>query len=63
MSVRNLTPWPSLRTDIRNRAWNWVDEQVKVCHGGPNTLVTSRKSDDLKAFREAQVHEFGRATT
>ncbi|MFJ6836458.1 type 1 glutamine amidotransferase domain-containing protein [Streptomyces sp. NPDC091209] len=60
---RSLTSWPSLRTDIRNAAGNWVDEQVKVCDGGPNTLVTSRKPDDLKAFCEALVHEFGRATT
>jgi protease I len=60
---RNLTSWPSLRTDIRNAAGNWVDEQVKVCDGGPNTLVTSRKPDDLKAFCEALLHEFGRATT
>jgi protease I len=60
---RNLTSWPSLRTDIRNAAGNWVDEQVKVCDGGPNTLVTSRRPDDLKAFCEALLHEFGRATT
>jgi protease I len=58
---RTLTSWPSLRTDIRNAGGSWVDEQVKVCTGGPNTLVTSRKPDDLKAFCEAAVSEFGKA--
>lgn len=47
---RTLTSWPSLRTDITNAGGTWVDEQVKVCTGGPNTLITSRKPDDLKVF-------------
>src|ERR687895_2079149 len=47
---RTLTSWPSLRTDIRNAGGTWVDEEVRVCMAGPNTLVTSRKPDDLKAF-------------
>ncbi|MEY9485050.1 protease I [Streptomyces calvus] len=47
---RELTSWPSLRTDIRNAGGTWVDEQVKVCDHGSNKLVTSRKPDDLKAF-------------
>ncbi|MEU9156177.1 type 1 glutamine amidotransferase domain-containing protein [Streptomyces sp. NPDC048417] len=50
---RTLTSWPSLRTDLRNAGGTWVDEQVQVCGAGPNTLVTSRKPDDLKAFCEA----------
>ncbi|MEU5682727.1 type 1 glutamine amidotransferase domain-containing protein [Streptomyces venezuelae] len=57
---RTLTSWPSLRTDIRNAGGTWVDEQVKVCTGGPNTLVTSRKPDDLKAFCEAFLAEFAK---
>ncbi|MFD3515687.1 type 1 glutamine amidotransferase domain-containing protein [Streptomyces sp. NPDC058657] len=57
---RTLTSWPSLRTDIRNAGGTWVDEQVKICTGGPNTLITSRKPDDLKAFCEALVGEFGK---
>ena len=52
---RTLTSWPSLRTDIRNAGGTWVDEQVKICTGGPNTLVTSRKPDDLKAFCDTFV--------
>ncbi|MEU7227508.1 type 1 glutamine amidotransferase domain-containing protein [Streptomyces chrestomyceticus] len=55
---RTLTSWPSLRTDIHNAGGTWVDEQVKVCTGGPNTLITSRKPDDLKAFCDTFVKEF-----
>ncbi|WP_369199489.1 type 1 glutamine amidotransferase domain-containing protein [Streptomyces sp. PU-14G] len=56
---RTLTSYPSLRTDIRNAGGNWVDEQVKVCDGGNNKLITSRKPDDLKAFDKAFLAEFG----
>jgi len=55
---RTLTSWPSIRTDIRNAGGTWVDEQVVVCTGGPNTLVTSRKPDDLDAFCAAMVEAF-----
>ncbi|MEU7133618.1 type 1 glutamine amidotransferase domain-containing protein [Streptomyces sp. NPDC046261] len=58
---RTLTSWPSLRTDIQNAGGSWVDEQVKVCTGGPNTLITSRKPDDLQAFCEAFTDEFRKA--
>ena len=47
---RTLTSWPSLETDIVNAGGSWVDEEVHVCTDGPNTLITSRKPDDLKAF-------------
>ncbi|MFE6337742.1 type 1 glutamine amidotransferase domain-containing protein [Streptomyces sp. NPDC057798] len=57
---RVLTSWPSLRTDIRNAGGTWVDEQVKVCHHGPNKLVTSRKPDDLKAFCETFLDVFAK---
>ncbi|NEA66843.1 type 1 glutamine amidotransferase domain-containing protein [Streptomyces sp. SID12488] len=57
---RVLTSWPSLRTDIRNAGGDWVDEQVRICDHGPNTLITSRKPDDLKAFCDALVSEFGK---
>lgn len=52
---RRLTSWPSLQTDISNAGGDWVDEQVVVDTSGPNTLVTSRKPDDLAAFEEAMV--------
>lgn len=61
LTGRTLTSWPSLRTDITNAGGTWVDEQVKVCTGGPNTLVTSRKPDDLKAFCETLTAEFAKA--
>ncbi|MGW8555407.1 type 1 glutamine amidotransferase domain-containing protein [Streptomyces tubercidicus] len=58
---RTLTSWPSLRTDIRNAGGTWVDEQVKVCTAGNNTLITSRKPADLNAFCAAFVAEFAQA--
>jgi protease I len=57
---RALTSWPSLRTDIRNAGGNWVDTEVQVCPAGPNTLVTSRKPDDLPAFCGTLVQVFAR---
>jgi protease I len=51
---RTLTSWPSLRTDLRNAGAEWVDEEVHVDQG----LVTSRKPDDLKAFKAKIVEEF-----
>jgi protease I len=53
---RTLTSWPSLRTDLANAGATWVDEQVFVDDG----LVTSRKPDDLEAFCEALLEEFGK---
>jgi protease I len=60
VSGRVLTSWPSLRTDIRNAGGTWVDRQVQVCEQGPNTLITSRKPGDLKAFDEAFLEAFAR---
>jgi protease I len=57
---RTLTSWPSLQTDIRNAGGTWVDEQVQVCKAGPNTLVTSRKPDDLPAFCGTLTKVFAR---
>jgi protease I len=51
---REITSWPSLRTDIRNAGGNWVDEEVVVDNG----LVSSRRPDDLPAFCEKLVEEF-----
>ncbi|MET7896657.1 type 1 glutamine amidotransferase domain-containing protein [Streptomyces mirabilis] len=60
VSGRVLTSWPSLRTDIRNAGGTWVDSRVQVCEQGPNTLITSRKPGDLKAFDEAFLEAFAR---
>jgi protease I len=56
---RKVTSWPSLQTDIRNAGGNWVDEEVVVDQG----LVTSRKPEDLTAFKEKIIEDFARADT
>ena len=55
---RTLTSWPSVQTDIRNAGGNWVDEQVVVDERRANTLVTSRKPDDLPAFCDKMLEAF-----
>jgi protease I len=50
---RTLTSWPSIKTDIRNAGGHWVDEEVVVDQG----LVTSRKPDDLPAFKAKMIEE------
>lgn len=35
-----------------------MDAEVQVCTSGPNVLITSRKPDDLPAFRQRLVAEF-----
>ncbi|MEV0386202.1 type 1 glutamine amidotransferase domain-containing protein [Nonomuraea sp. NPDC050643] len=57
---RTVTSWPSLTTDLRNAGASWVDKEVMVCTEGPNTLVSSRKPDDLKAFCQAAIDAFGK---
>jgi protease I len=47
---RRVTSWPSMATDFRNAGAEWVDERLVVCTNGPNTIVSSRKPDDLPAF-------------
>jgi protease I len=59
---RTLTSWPSLQTDIRNAGGTWVDAEVQVCPAGQNTLVTSRKPDDLPAFCGTFTQVFARAS-
>jgi protease I len=56
---RTITSWPSLKADIRNAGGNLVDAEVQLCGRGPNTLVTSRKPDDLPAFCRQLVAAFG----
>lgn len=58
---RALTSWPSLHTDVANAGGNWRDEEVVVCEGGPNTLITSRKPQDLPAFCHTFVEQFAKA--
>jgi protease I len=55
---RQITSWPSLRTDIRNAGGEWHDEEVVECHAGTNALVSSRRPDDLPAFNEKMQEVF-----
>ncbi len=43
---REITSFPSIKTDMKNAGATWVDKEV-VCDNG---IVTSRKPDDLPAF-------------
>jgi protease I len=40
---------------VRNAGATWVDQDVVVDNG----LVTSRKPDDIPAFNEKMIEEFG----
>jgi protease I len=51
---RNLTSWPSLKTDLRNAGAKWLDEEVVTDHG----LVSSRKPADIPAFNRKMIEEF-----
>jgi protease I len=53
---RQITSWPSLRTDLTNAGARWVDEEVMVDNG----LVSSRKPDDLPAFNQKMIEEFAK---
>lgn len=55
---RTITSWPSLHTDIRNAGGNWVNEEVVVDERRGNTLISSRKPDDLPAFCAKLVEAF-----
>lgn len=48
---RQVTSWPSLRTDLTNAGATWKDEEVVV----DGHLITSRKPDDIPAFNQAII--------
>jgi protease I len=48
---RNVTSWPSIRTDLRNAGANVQDKEAVV----DRNLVTSRNPDDIPAFTDAFV--------
>tara|TARA_R110002020_G_scaffold134702_1_gene300835 strand:+ start:1023 stop:1550 length:528 start_codon:yes stop_codon:yes gene_type:complete len=48
---RDLTSWPSVRTDLENAGSRWQDKEVVV----DGNLITSRKPDDIPAFTQAVI--------
>jgi protease I len=50
---REITSYPSLKTDLENAGAIWLDEEVVVDNG----LVSSRTPDDLPAFNAKLVEE------
>ena len=51
---KNITSWPSLKSDLMNAGAHWVDRDVVVDHG----LITSRKPQDIPAFNKKMIEEF-----
>ncbi len=50
---RNMTSYPSLRTDLENAGVQWEDKEVVTDNG----LVTSRTPKDLEAFNKKMIEE------
>lgn len=51
---KEMTSWPSLKTDLKNAGANWVDKEVVV----DGNLVTSRNPDDIPAFIDSAIALF-----
>jgi protease I len=49
---KQITSWPSLRTDLENAGAQWEDSEVIE----DGNLITSRKPDDIPAFTNALIH-------
>ena len=50
---RDVTAWPSVRTDLTNAGATVHDREVVRCQNGPFELITSRKPGDIPAFNRA----------
>lgn len=50
---REMTSYPSIKTDLINAGVTWVDKEVVVDNG----LVTSRNPQDLPAFNKKMLEE------
>ncbi len=61
LNERNMTSYPSLKTDLENAGAIWEDKEVVVDNG----LVTSRSPADLEAFNKKMIEELleGQHTT
>lgn len=51
---KEVTSYPSIKTDLINAGAIWLDQEVVVDNG----LVTSRSPKDLPAFNEKMLEEF-----
>ena len=49
---KQVTSWPSLRTDLQNAGAQWEDSEVVE----DGNLITSRKPDDIPVFVNALIH-------
>jgi protease I len=48
---REVTSWPSVKTDLVNAGAKWKDAPVVV----DGNIITSRKPDDIPAFTDAVI--------
>ncbi|HTL09220.1 MAG TPA: type 1 glutamine amidotransferase domain-containing protein [Chitinophagaceae bacterium] len=53
ISGREMTSYPSIKTDLTNAGANWQDKEVVTDNG----LVTSRSPKDLEAFNKKMIEE------
>jgi len=53
VSGREMTSYPSIKTDLTNAGANWQDKEVVTDNG----LVTSRSPKDLDAFNKKMIEE------
>lgn len=51
---KDITSFPSIKTDLVNAGANWMDKEVVTDNG----LVTSRSLEDLDAFNKKMLEEF-----
>lgn len=52
---KQVTSWPSVKTDLSNAGGRWQDAEVVV----DGNLITSRKPDDIPAFAQAVAKALG----
>ena len=50
---REVTSWPSVKTDLENAGARWVDQAVAI----DNAVITSRNPGDLEAFVAKIIEE------
>ena len=51
---KNMTSFPSIRSDLENAGAHWLDIEVVTDNG----LTTSRSPKDLEAFNKRIIEEF-----